>query len=104
MKKKLFLIFIIILSIFFMSIDNINAKDSSTFSGENTKNYRYIDANDIKFADKTLTAKYNLSVMSTMLARVNELLQKMLNDTNTDFDKKNALIEVNSLISHVNLI
>lgn len=104
MKKKLFLIFIIILSIFFMSIDTINAKDSSTFSGENTKNYRYIDANDIKFADKTLTAKYNLSVMSTMLARVNELLQKMLNDTNTDFDKKNALIEVNSLISHVNLI
>lgn len=87
-----------------MSIDTINAKDSSTFSGENTKNYRYIDSNDIKFADKTLTAKYNLSVMSTMLARVNELLQKMLNDTNTDFDKKNALIEVNSLISHVNLI
>lgn len=95
-----------------MSIDIINAKDSSTFSGEKENNYlangqvnyRYIDTNDIKFADKTLTAKYNLSVMSTMLARVSELLQKMLNDTNTDFDKKNALIEVNSLISHVNLI
>lgn len=112
MKKKLFLIFVLILFIFFMSIDNINAKDLSTFSGEKENNYlangqvnyRYIDTNDIKFADKTLTAKYNLSVMSTMLARVSELLQKMSNGTNTDFDKEATLIEVNSLINHINLI
>lgn len=59
---------------------------------------------EIKLADKAVTAKYNLTVVNSMLPRINELLVQFSNDTNTDLDKEAILIEINSLIEHINWI
>lgn len=127
MKKILSLLILIIISIHFIGVD-VNAEHlpiviSSSTEGRFINEYsdsRYAKIkpkltlletkneektpDEIKLADKAATAKYNLSVMYTMLARVNELLIQLQNSTYNDFDKESILIEINSLIDHVNWI
>ncbi len=127
MKRILSLLTIMMITIHFICID-VNAENSSVIMVSMAEEYlingcgdfRYTRtkaklnlleitndeeiSDEIKFADKATTARYNLLVMNIMLARVNELLPRLSNSNDSDTDKESLLLEINSLIDHVNWI